>query len=309
MSEELYKKYRPTSFKDVVGQEAAIKSLTDMGKRGQVPHTILFTGPSGCGKTTLARILRQKLKCSDNDFLEINASENTGIDFVRSLKQKIGMAPISGPCRIFMFDECHQFSANAQDGLLKILEDTPEHVYFFLCTTDPQKLKKTVVTRCTEVKVQSLQAKDAFVLVDQIAEKEGTSISEDVKEALFDACEGSARKLLVLLHSVIGLSSENAQIDAIAQSSGTSSASTDLAKALLKARNFTEVAPVLKALRAASEDAEKVRRGVLGYHTAILLNSPGNTKCARVIDLFSDNTYDCGFPGIVRMVYQLFQEE
>jgi DNA polymerase III gamma/tau subunit len=103
---ELYRKYRPTKFSEVVGQSDAVKTLVDMGKRKALPHFILFTGPSGCGKTTIARILRQKLKCSDSDFSEVNAANDRGIDMVRDIEKKMNYAPIGGKCRLWLCDEC-----------------------------------------------------------------------------------------------------------------------------------------------------------------------------------------------------------
>lgn len=106
MGEELYLKYRPKVFKHVFGQEAATKTLSKFIKNGNVPHSILFSGPSGVGKTTLARILKTKLNCGDPDFTEINAAESRGIDTVREVIQQIRLAPISGDCRIWLWDEC-----------------------------------------------------------------------------------------------------------------------------------------------------------------------------------------------------------
>ena len=136
---ELYRKYRPTSFKQVVGQEEAIRTLTELGKRKAIPHAILFTGPSGVGKTTLARILQRKLKCVGNDFVEMNAANDRGVGIIRSIQNKVGLAPMLGSCRIWLMDEAHQLTSDAQSAFLKLLEDTPSHVYFMLATTDPQK--------------------------------------------------------------------------------------------------------------------------------------------------------------------------
>jgi DNA polymerase III gamma/tau subunit len=103
---ELYKKYRPTKFKDVVGQQDAIRPLVAMGKQGNIPHCLLFTGPSGTGKTTIARILKSALKCSDSDFVEINGSEQRGIDAIREIKSRVNLAPLGGKCRVWLIDEC-----------------------------------------------------------------------------------------------------------------------------------------------------------------------------------------------------------
>ena len=153
---ELYKKYRPKNFKRIVGQPTITEQLTSMTRSNQFPHSSLFSGPSGCGKTTLARIMRNKLDCGDQDFQEVNCADFRGIDMVRDIRNRMNLAPIGGECRVWLIDEAHQLSSQAQNAFLKILEDTPSHVYFMLATTDPQKLIPTIRTRCAEFKVSSL---------------------------------------------------------------------------------------------------------------------------------------------------------
>jgi len=142
--------------------------LAQMVKRNKVPHTLLFSGPPGCGKTTLARILRKKLNCGKYDFSEVNCADFRGIDMVRDIRSHLQQAPISGDCRVWLIDEAHKLSNDAQNAFLKMLEDTPNHVYFFLATTNPQKLLKTIRTRCTEVVVKSLGDKNMEELIDDV---------------------------------------------------------------------------------------------------------------------------------------------
>src|SRR6516162_10204948 len=107
---ELYKKYRPTCFNDVIGQDAAVLTLTKLIRAKKVPHALILSGPSGVGKTTIARILQKVLDCADWSFEEINAADTRGIDTVRAVRQSMSLAPIGGKSRIFLFDEAHQLT-------------------------------------------------------------------------------------------------------------------------------------------------------------------------------------------------------
>jgi DNA polymerase-3 subunit gamma/tau len=292
---ELYKRYRPTTFKDVVGQASAVKSLVDMGKRNEIPHALLFTGPSGCGKTTLARILRAKLKCSDHDFQEINAADFRGIDSIRVIRQQMGAAPLMGTSRVWLLDEAHNLSGDAQTALLKILEDTPGHVYFMLATTDPQKLKKTIITRCTEVRCKEITKKELSDLALRIAAAENVTISGAVAEKLADVAEGSARKVLVLLHAVIGLKDEEDQLAAI-EAGDVKGQAIEIARALLNQRTTWNTMKGL--LKAVEEEPESIRHLVLSYCTSVLLNSE-NPRAALVIEEFRDPYYDTKKAGLV----------
>jgi len=124
-SRELYIEYRPTSFKAVKGQPEVVKVLQNFVTKQRVPHAILFSGPSGCGKTTLARILRHKLACGDHDFFEVNAAEKRGIDFIRELQRVSRLRPVDGKCKVWIIDECHNLTKEAQHAFLKLLEDAP----------------------------------------------------------------------------------------------------------------------------------------------------------------------------------------
>lgn len=300
---ELYKKYRPTEFKQVIGQDDAIKTLIEMGKRNQIPHAILFTGGSGVGKTTIARILKTKLKCSDHDFMEANAAEARGIDSIRRIKTQMGLSPLDGPCKIYLLDEFHQQTSEAMDCLLKILEDTPRHVYFFLCTTDPQKVKNTIITRCTEIRLKPLTATALEELIQDVLKQEQVTLEQDVIDALVEASDGSARKALVMLHSVIGLADTEAQLGAI-ENTRVKSAAFDLARALLTAKSFGDVAPLLRTIE---EDAEAVRRCILGYCRKVLIgNKRDAARAFQIIDAFRSNVFDSGHAGLAANCYEIF---
>lgn len=295
---ELYRRYRPARFKDMLGQEEAIACLVSLGKRNQIPHVLLLSGSSGTGKTTVARILRVKLGCSDHDFQEINAADFRGIDTVRQIREQMSLAPIGGRCRVYVLDEVAAITGAASDAMLKLLEDTPETVYFFLCTTDPQKLKATLRTRCTEIKFKPLGVMDLRILITRVSKSEGFALDEDVCDAISELATGSARKALVLLHAVMGVEDKQKQLEIIKTYDSRHTA-IELARVLLNGRsNWRDAAKVLAGI---DEDPEQVRRLILGYARKVLIESRNDAVCDRaaaVIANFRHPLYDLGAAGL-----------
>ena len=141
----LYQKYRPSNLQQVRGNEKIKETLQGFfDTQDKMPRVYLFHGQTGCGKTTFARIIKNHLEISGNDYIEINSSDHTGVDSVRTIIKNSHYLPVNSKYRMYVLDEVHRYSTAAQDALLKILEDTPKHVLFVLATTDPQKLKKAL---------------------------------------------------------------------------------------------------------------------------------------------------------------------
>lgn len=300
---EMYKTYRPNSFKEIIGQESAVKILNEFGKANRVPHSILFTGPSGCGKTTLARILRTKLRCGDPDFFEMNCADFRGIDMIRDVRGRMGAAPMSGPCRVWLIDEMHQMTTQAQEAMLKLLEDTPEHVYFFLCTTDPAKLKTAIKTRCTEIKVRALTQKECIQLVTDIADKVEASVDEDVAIKIAKLCNGSARKALVLLDSVRGLKSED-QLHAL-EANDSESEGIDICRMLFNQKaTWADYAAKLKTFKG---ESEQLRWAVLGYAKSVMFSGKDLDRCHLILTAFRDPFYDSKEAGLAAACYEVFR--
>lgn len=306
--DELYLKHRPKKYDDVIGQQTACSTLKRFDKKGY-PHAILLTGPSGCGKTTIARIIKNKLKCGDYDYKEVNTADFRGIDSIRSIRQKAALAPITGKTRMWLIDECHKLSNDAQNALLKLLEDAPKQTYFVLATTHPNKLINTIKTRCTELAIKSLTDKQVYKLLQNIAGKENFKLNKKVAKKIIKNSEGSARKALVLLNSILSLINTNDMLKTIAESTKEEEG-IKLARALHNPGvKWNEVAGILKQLKD-TEEAESVRRLVLSYATSVLLSNGKLTPRAfLIIDSFRDAFYDSGKAGLAAACYEIYSSE
>lgn len=298
----LYHDLRPTSFNDVVGQNTAVKFIRKQIKKG-FPHAVLFSGPSGCGKTTIARILKSKLNCSDEDFNEINCADFRGIDMVRDIRSRMHLSPMGGECRIYLIDEVHELTKSAQNAFLKPLEDTPSHVYFFLATTDPQKLIKPLRTRCTDVVVRLLTNKELTLVMGEHSK----GLEKSVLEALLTRAEGSARQALVLLEQVLSVEGEEAQLEIIERIDSQKQA-IELARALIKPG--AQWSSIAKQLKEINEDAETLRHMVLAYCSSIVLGGGKLApRAARILDRFEGNFYDSKRPGLVLACWDIIKGE
>ena len=301
MSIELCKKYRPKSFKQVIGQDVVISTLISLGKRKVIPHAILLTGPSGVGKTTIARILRKKLSCSEHDYKEMDIGTARGIDDVRQLKKNMYLAPMGGKCRVYCLDEIHRATVDFFNGALKMLEDTPDHVYFILCTTDPQKLPKTIINRCTELRLSLLNRNEIESLIKEVVRKEEVVLSEDVVDRIASVVEGSPRKALVLLHLVLGMEAKEEQLAAI-EAGDSSRDAIEICRALQRSTvSWGEVAKILKGIDDLQDKAEGIRWLILSYFTTVALggNLEKAERACAIIERFEENFYDSKRAGLV----------
>lgn len=300
----LYLRHRPRTLKGIVGNREAV-SVLESALAGKCPHAFLFTGPAGCGKTTLARILAKELDCGDTDLQEVNAANARGIDAMRDIIQRMEYLPSQGSSRVFIVDECHQLSKDAQNALLKPLEDTPSHVYFLLCTTDPEKVIPTIRSRCTLVPVQPLPPNVMGPgLLVPICKAEGVEVPHAVLKQIATECLGSSRAALVTLQAVMGLPPEE-MAAAAARMAVEQNKSISLAKALLNKAPWKEVAAAIKSIE---DEPETVRQGLLRYMETVLLGS-GDVRAHDVIEAMKTPFYDSGRPGLTSACYfVVFQE-
>lgn len=293
---ELHRKYRPGDFHEFIGNDALIKSLkSTIGRK----HVYLFHGPKGCGKTTLARLVGSALKIED--VFEYNAADRTGVDDARKLIRDVQLLPARGDRKMYIIDEIHRMSPNAQDDLLKTLEEPPDHVFFALCTTKPGKLVDTIRSRAGECyKVTRFKKKPMLVLLEWVIKTEEIKITDNVFVAIIDNAEGIPRDALIMLDMVRDMEDPDDALDLLEQKIDTTPEIADLCRLLVKKGKWKEVSTILRDLE---EDPEDVRHVILSWMRKVLLDSESD-HIATVIELFEDNFYDSGKAGLAVAVYK-----
>ena len=301
-------KYRPTKLENMSGNENVVNSLIAMrDNRDEIPHVFLFVGESGCGKTTFGRIVADELiHCHPDDMAEIDAAQYTGVDAMREIRQKMRYRPMKGKTRVWLMDEIHMLSSNAQESLLKALEETPEHVYFILCTTEPNKLKITLKRRCSLHEVQPITDKEIIRLLKKVEKAEGVEkLGKDVCKQIAQDSMGHPGMALQILDSIIAMPEEQ-RLKAAKQSAETHSETIELCRALLQKKDWSIICKILKGLK--NEDPERIRRAVLGYANSVLLNGR-NPYAYNVLEEFIDNFYDGGRSQLTFACYRVIHDE
>jgi DNA polymerase III gamma/tau subunit len=220
---------------------------------------------------------------------------------MRKITEDMHLSSFS-PAKIIILDEFHKVSDAGQNCLLKALEDTPSHVYFVLCSSEPNKIIRGIKTRCTTVNFSKIDEGDIFDLLKDVCKKEGKKVKSDVLDKIAEICDGSARQALVLLESMIA-TQEGLQLDKLAEIEyGTSSAQAiDIVRAIYDYSSWKDISNILLSLKEAGADGEGLRRATLGYGVAILLKNKYNSTTAKMVDCFTNNVYDSGFNGFVSL--------
>jgi DNA polymerase-3 subunit gamma/tau len=298
----LYLKYRPQSLEEVIGNSAIVSYLEGaFADKKTCPHVFLLHGPTGCGKTTLARIISKELNCDDVDLKEINAANFRGIDTVREIISSAKYYGIAGGSRVWLVDEVHKMTNDAQNALLKVLEDTPPHVYFILCTTEPEKLLNTVRGRCTPLQVKALTEPEMMKLLKAVVKGEGKKIDLTVYEQITQDALGLPRHALQILEKVLKVPAAK-QLEMVAASAAQQSTSIQLCRALLEGAGWQKIKTILAGLK--EEEPESIRRHVLGYCQSVLLKQE-NDRAAFIIEMFMEPLYNTGYTGLVYACYSV----
>ena len=301
---ELYKSHRPPTLEQIVGNAGAVNALQTMAAKNRIPHAILLEGPSGCGKTTFGRIIARLVKCARSEFNEIDSAQFRGIESIRELREVMQYAAQEGEVRVWLIDEVHKLTNDAQNAMLKMLEDTPSHCYFILATTDPEKLIKAIRTRCTTLSLQTLTPAEIMLVMKPIVLTEKIKVSKETATLISERCNGSARTALVMLDAIMDMKDPSEQEAMIKGMVIGEEESANFGNMLLNNKAWREVAMALKAFNG---DAEQMRRGVLGYMTAVCINAAGTGKDARAFAImcaFEKPTYDTGKAGLVMACYE-----
>lgn len=235
----LYRKYRPTNFSSIVGQDVIVDILKNSIINNKVSHAYLFTGPRGTGKTSTAKILAHAVNClnftndicgecsicksldlNDNDIVEIDAASNNGVDEIRSLRDNVNLMPAFCKYKIYIIDEVHMLSTGAFNALLKTLEEPPSHVIFILATTEPNKIPLTILSRCQRFDFNKINMNDLISRLKYIVNEEGRVVSDNILEQIAKISDGGLRDAINLLDQVLSLPDENINIDEVEKLSG-----------------------------------------------------------------------------------------
>ena len=230
----LYRKYRPSSLEDVIGQDVVIKILKNAIINDKVGHAYLFSGPRGIGKTSIAKIFAKTVNCTDPkdglacgkcdnckavesgfcpDIIEIDAASNNGVDEIREIKNKVNLVPNQLKYKVYIIDEVHMLSIGAFNALLKTLEEPPEHIIFILATTDPQKVPATVVSRCQCFEFHRISDENIVERLKYVCEKEKIKLENDVLERISVLADGGLRDAIGMLDKLNAYSSSKITLE------------------------------------------------------------------------------------------------
>ncbi len=223
-SQVYYRKWRPSSFSELAGQEHVSTTLRQSVRLGRISHSYLFCGPRGCGKTTTARIIAKAANCLDlqdgdpcntcdvcqaisdgrfMDIIELDAASNRGIDEIRDIRDKVNFAPAQGRRKVYIIDEAHMLTDAASNAFLKTLEEPPEHVIFVLCTTEAHRILPTIISRCQRLDFRRIPSETVFGRLAEIAEAEGVTVEPAALRMVARYASGSLRDAENLLEQLV----------------------------------------------------------------------------------------------------------
>ena len=313
----LYQKYRPTRFAEVVGNTEMLANLNGLLKQPDPPHAFLLTGPTGCGKTTVGRIAASELGCAADDFTELDSADFRGIDTIRNMRHNATYKALRGERRVWLIDECHKLTNDAQNALLKGLEDPPEHCFYFLATTEPDRVLETIRGRCIQQVVRPLTMLEMMQLLGRVARAEGHPLARNILRAIaqrhvtvdidskgddIPACY--PRFALQLLEKVLASPPED-HARVIELDEGLRETIDSLVVAMVKRQGWTAVAKALSRL--SDDDVERVRWGCLNYCKTVLLKGENDTA-AEIIANLAEPFFQSGLAGLTLACYTVVRK-
>jgi DNA polymerase-3 subunit gamma/tau len=312
-SEVFYRKWRPQTLSEVLGQEPVTQTLRHAVESGKIAHAYLFCGPRGTGKTSTARILAKAVNCPNQaagepcnacdmcrsitegralDVIEIDAASNRGIDEIRSLREKANYAPSLARYKVYIIDEVHMLTEAACNALLKTLEEPPGHVIFVLATTEAHKVIATIVSRCQRFNFHRLRQADIMDKLKLICEREGIHIEPGSLELIARAATGSLRDAENILQQMIAYYGNQIELDQIQAELGVSwdSRVRQLAQCVVS-RDVAAGLKVINSLNSDGIDLRQFNLGLVEYLRGLLL---AKSRCEEALDVTSEDLAEMG---------------
>ncbi|PIT91464.1 DNA polymerase III, subunit gamma and tau [Candidatus Kaiserbacteria bacterium CG10_big_fil_rev_8_21_14_0_10_49_17] len=290
-SEVLYRKYRPQSFKEALGQEHITSVLQGAIKEGNIAHAYLFSGSRGIGKTTFARILAHEIGCSDKDLYEIDAASNRGIDDIRELRDAVHVLPFESPYKVYIIDEAHMLTKEAFNALLKTLEEPPAHAIFILATTEAHKVPETILSRCETHTFRQPNQKVLHDMALSVAKSEGYDLEPSAASLIATIGNGSFRDMLGTLQKVLSGAKKGAvsleDVERIT-SAPTSALVNDFLNALADS-SLPDALSVVEQAVAGNLDIKTFLSLILSKARAALLLKHGGTNEKGLGEHFSED--------------------
>lgn len=296
----LYRKYRPSNFDEVVGQQPIIQTLKNAIVQNRIAHAYLFCGPRGTGKTSIAKIFAKMLNCEDGsnkpcgkcinckmvqngshpDIIEIDAASNNGVDEVRNLIDKVKYAPMQGKYKVYIIDEVHMMTTGAFNALLKTIEEPPAHVVFILATTEPNKVIPTIISRCQRFDFNKVSQKDIEKRLSIVCKEEKIEIDPEAISLIAQLADGGMRDSLSILDQCIAYCSSNITVDNVREIYGVLTTS-DIGK-LFEHLYAHEVDALIQQIQECSDKGMDLKRLTSDFITllkeSIILDYSSNSQ-------------------------------